>query len=351
MTAATSAPLNFPRREVRHARVRASPTQPPGPGVRRWLWPWVRLGTGVVVIGVLVRQLGPGPFIGAVSGIDGWSLVAGAGIAFLTTLCCAWRWSLVAGQLGVAVSTRTALGACYRSQFLNVATPGGVAGDVVRGLRHGRDVGDTSRALRSVAWERLVGQLVQAALAVPLLLLLPSPVRAVLPRFVVPLLLVAVVAVCGILLLRRVRPGPSSLWSRARRAAAGDLRAALVSRHTLPRLVAASALAVGGHVLTFLIAARTAGSTAPSWQLAPLALIVLLAAALPTNLAGWGPREGVAAWAFGASGAGAELGVATAVVFGLMAVVASLPGAVLLLLSRPRAAGRVDGHHGDLAGA
>jgi hypothetical protein len=116
-------------------------------------------------------------------------------------------------------------------------------------------------------------------------------------------------------------------------------------------LVAASALAVGGHVLTFLIAARTAGSTAPSWQLAPLALIVLLAAALPTNLAGWGPREGVAAWAFGASGAGAELGVATAVVFGLMAVVASLPGAVLLLLSRRRAAGRVDGHDGDLAGA
>ena len=49
------------------------------------------------------------------------------------------------------------------------------------------------------------------------------------------------------------------------------------------------------------------------------------------NIGGWGPREGVAAWAFAAAGLGADQGVATAVVYGVMALVASLPGAAVLV--------------------
>ena len=65
----------------------------------------------------------------------------------------------------------------------------------------------------------------------------------------------------------------------------------------------------------------------------PLALLVMLAAALP-NVGGWGPREGVTAWAFAAAGLGASRGVATAVVYGVMVFVASLPGAAVLV-ARP----------------
>ncbi len=61
----------------------------------------------------------------------------------------------------------------------------------------------------------------------------------------------------------------------------------------------------------------------------PLALLVLLAAALP-NVGGWGPREGMTAWAFAAADLGASRGVATAVVYGVMVFVASLPGAAVL---------------------
>ena len=68
----------------------------------------------------------------------------------------------------------------------------------------------------------------------------------------------------------------------------------------------------------------------PPSELLPLALLVLLAAALP-NIGGWGPREGVTAWAFAAAGLGASLGVATAVVYGVMVFVASLPGAAVLV--------------------
>jgi glycosyltransferase 2 family protein len=49
------------------------------------------------------------------------------------------------------------------------------------------------------------------------------------------------------------------------------------------------------------------------------------------SIGGWGPREGVTAWAFGAGGLGAHRGVSTAVVYGVMVFVATLPGAVVLM--------------------
>ena len=65
---------------------------------------------------------------------------------------------------------------------------------------------------------------------------------------------------------------------------------------------------------------------------------MLLAAALP-NVGGWGPREGVTAWAFAAAGLGASLGVATAVVYGVMVFVATPAGR-----RRPLATGAAERH-------
>ena len=96
-------------------------------------------------------------------------------------------------------------------------------------------------------------------------------------------------------------------------------------------MVAASVVAVAGHVATYVVAARAAGVTAPLTTLLPLTMLVLLAAAIPANLAGWGPREGMAAWAFGAAGLGAAQGVAAAVAFGVLVLAAALPGAAVLL--------------------
>ena len=116
-----------------------------------------------------------------------------------------------------------------------------------------------------------------------------------------------------------------------------DVRRGLLAGRAWPAIVLASALVVAGHVATFLIAARTAGATVPPSRMLPLVLLVLLAAALP-NIGGWGPREGVTAWAFSAAGLGASLGVATAVVYGVMVFVASLPGAAVLVVAWVRAA-------------
>lgn len=276
-------------------------------------WAGVRALGGVAILAVLVWRVGAGPFVDAVPKIDAWPLALVVAISAVTTLCCAWRWSLISHGLGVGVPLPAAVAACYRSQFLNTTLPGGVAGDVHRAWRHGQDAGDLNRAARAVIWDRVAGQVVQTALAVAVLLVLPSPVRSSMPLV---LAVVAALALCALALARPLSGAGPHLAGRAWLA-----------------VVLASSLAVAGHVLTFLIAARVAGSDASVAELLPLALLILLAMGVPLNVAGWGPREGMAAWAFGAAGLGATLGVTTAVVHGVMTFVACLPGAGVLLVA------------------
>jgi uncharacterized membrane protein YbhN (UPF0104 family) len=283
----------------------------------------------VLVLAVLVWRLGTGPFLDGLHTVDGQALGEAVGIAVLTTVCAAWRWKIVAGGLGVELSLPGAVAAYYRSQFLNVTLPGGVVGDVHRGLSHGRDARDISRGLRAVAWERSAGQVVQFVLTVVVLLVLPSPVSSAMPVVAIA----AVVAVLAAVLVARVVTGDDgSVPARIRTALGRDIRDALLSGGAWRGIALASVLVVAGHAVTFLIAARTAGSTAPLSQMLPIALLAMIGAALP-SAAGWGPREGVAAWAFGAAGLGVQQGVTTAVVYGVMVFVACLPGAAVLVVA------------------
>ena len=277
-----------------------------------------RLLGGAAVLGIVVWRVGTGPVLDGLRSVTLTSVVLALVIGLSTTLCCAWRWRLIARELGLSIDFPAAVGSYYRSQFLNTVLPGGVLGDVHRGVSHGRAARATSRGLRAVVWERVAGQTVLVVLTVAVLALLPSPARW-------PALLMGG-ALLAILLL-------VVLW------------AAGVRRHW-PAITVTSVLAATGHATTFLVAARTAGTTASLTLLLPLALLVLLAMAVPANVAGWGPREGMAAWAFAAAGLGASQGVATAVVYGVITFVATLPGVALLLVPAPRLTEPIGGTHG-----
>jgi glycosyltransferase 2 family protein len=310
----------------------------------RTAWTWARIVGAGLTLAVLVWRLGAGPFLDGIRTVDGRVLAAAAALAVLTTVCCAWRWKIVARGLGIDLPLTAAVAAYYRSLFLNVTLPGGVVGDVHRGISHGRDVRNVGRGLRAVACERSAGQVVQFVLTVGVLLVLPSPVRSSMPLVAIA----TVVALCAVVLVARVRPGRGrSRLARAWRTAAGDIRDGLLAGRAWLGIALASALVVGGHAVTFMIAARSAGVTAPPSRMLPLALLVMLVMVLP-SVGGWGPREGATAWVFGAAGLGADRGVSTAVVYGVMVLVASLPGAAFLLLAwcrRTRLPGRREPSH------
>jgi hypothetical protein len=132
---------------------------------------------------------------------------------------------------------------------------------------------------------------------------------------------------------------PATRWRRALGAVAVETRTVLGATGTTLKVAGASLVVVAGHLAVLLVAVRVVGSGTPLTGLVPAALLVLLAAAVPFNIAGWGPREGAAAWAFASAGMTEAQGVTVAAVYGVLATVAALPGVVALLASR-RASGR-----------
>ena len=139
-------------------------------------WARVRVAGGVAVLAVLVWRLGTGPFLdgvrrstpgpcsrGSCSGCRHASAAPGAG---------GWSLERSARHRDGAAA---AAAAYYRSQFLNTMLPGGVLGDVHRGVRHGRAADDVPRSLRAVVWDRWPGRSC-SWLAAVVLLALSSPV-------------------------------------------------------------------------------------------------------------------------------------------------------------------------------
>ena len=197
--------------------------------MRRTAWSWARPLGGVAILAVVVWRVGTGPFVDGLRRVSAWSLVAASchrpghhGVR---------RLALGPGGPRASASTcplRAAVAAYYRSQFLNTTLPGGVVGDVHRGVRHGRDAGDVGRGLRAVGVGTFAGQSVQVVLA--LARARPASVAAALvdarrrPSLAAPRVLVLV------LVVRAIPRHGVSRGARALRAARDDVRDGLLAR-------------------------------------------------------------------------------------------------------------------------
>lgn len=297
------------------------------PTTWRSAWPWLRIAAGLAVIAALVRIVGGEAFLAGVRALDPHAALAALAITALTTACCAWRWQLVLRGLGGNLRAGAALGAYYRSEFLDATLPGGVLGDVYRGVRRGVRASNLGRGLRSVFWERVLGQAMQVLLAAAVLLVLPSPARSAMPLILAGCVVAALIA---LVLLRVLVLHVATRWRDATLTAMRELRG--LSPGSWCGIAVASVAAIAGYAIIFAIAAHAVGIVLPWPRLLPLVMLALVAAAIPFNIAGFGPREGVAAWAFGAAGTGAHSGVAAATLYGILGLVAVAPGGLLLLL-------------------
>lgn len=302
-------------------------------GVKQ-LWPWLRIAGALVILAVLVWQLGTQAFLDGLREVDAAGVVAALVIGFATTVFSAWRWCLVARRLSLRLPLWGAVSEYYRALFLNGVLPAGVLGDVNRAVQHGRESGDVLRGVRAVVLERTAGQIVVIGASVAVVLSTPS----VVPPAVDEIVMIAGIAVI-VLTIAAVVTGMTagkhwirseSKWRRGFAVTLADLRMGLLTRETWPGVSLLSVAALAGHLALFVVAARAAGVTAPVGELLPLMILALLAMGLPLNIGGWGPREGVCALLFGAAGLGSAQGVTVAVVYGVLAFVASLPGAGVL---------------------
>lgn len=311
---------------------------------------FLRLGAGTAVVGALVLHVGTDPFEAGLRRTTLPAVLAAAAMTFVATVCSAWRWSVVVRRLGLPMTLRRAVAAYYRSQFLNATLPAGVVGDVHRAVTHGHDHDRLGLAIRAVAWDRTIGLVVYAVAAAGVVVVLPSPVRPA-PWVATTVILVAAGAVLGALAVRplaarvahrRGRCERTVGWRRLGRLVGlvwvvGADGRALLGRGSPRRALLVSSLAAGtAHTAVMLLAARIAGVTTPLSGLVPVAMVILASTAIPVSVAGWGPREVTAAGLFASTGASADLGVTVTVVYGVLSLLATLPGAMLVLLPRLR---------------
>jgi uncharacterized membrane protein YbhN (UPF0104 family) len=260
-----------------------------------------------------------------------WALSALA-LTVPPLLLSAWRWRFTAGLLGLHLGRWQVVREYYLASFLNQVLPGGVAGDGVRAWRHGRRNGDQGPAWRAVIIERLSGQLAVALLALIVVLGSPmwrDPIAQAMtshaPVFVLALLLVA--GCGGLVASGRIRGRAVSLLVVVWR----DIRRSLLQTHAWPRQLGASVLVVSGYALVFVCSARAIGVATPTATLLALAPPVLLAMLIPLSVAGWGMREGAAAAVWSLAGLPPAQGVAVSLTYGVIVLLASLPGAWWLL--------------------
>ena len=317
----------------------------------------LRVATSLALLAIVAWVVEPGEVLARLSRLDVRWVAAALAVSLAQVVVSAWRWRYTATRLGVALPFGTAVGEYYLATFLNQVLPGGVVGDVSRAWRHhraedgssplseepsaqARTPAPSTSAVHVVILERVSGQVVMlAAAAVAAAVLATAPgtdAPADAGARVAMIAALAAVAgglggalIGGMVALNR-RRGGGRLDGFL-----GDARTALLGS-ALPVQAAVSLLIVASYVAVFVLAARAVGVDASTGLLALTTPPILVAMLIPVSVAGWGLREGAAAALWGIVGLSSADGVAVSVAYGLLVLVSSLPGAVVLLLSPPR---------------
>ena len=298
----------------------------------------MRVGQAVVTLGllVLVWQFADGAdALQVLLSANPWFMLALAALTLHTVLA-AERWRLTADALGLSLSRGHALREYYLAQLVNQTVPGGVVGDAGRAVRS-RDQAGLTIAAQAVIVERFAGQVAVLAtmiIAVAVTTLLPGGLEW--PGWMLALaatITLVSVAVVAVLLAARFVPGRfgtrvAELSRTAAIALAGP-------RLWLPQLLL-SAGTTASILAAFAFSALAVGLALPFGAIVALVPLILLTMLIPITISGWGLREGAAAALLPLAGAAVSESLATSVLFGLLGLVAVLPGAVVVWL-RPRA--------------
>lgn len=285
---------------------------------------FVKILLSLALVWLCFRSVNGGEVWATLSRIHAGAVAACLAFLIGHTLLSAWRWRLVCRALRVAApQPRDALRWTALSVTLSQALPSTVGGDAYRiGVLAGQH--GWPAAARSVIHDRLnglwvLGVLAAAGGAAALWLAGWSPE-------VVLLCMAGAAAVLAI-------PALVRLPSMAKEAA--EFRALLRSGRLIWICVAIHGMTLGA------FASLSAGLQPGSdlwWQAALVAPGVMLVAALPVSLGGWGVREGAMIIALGLFGVAAGEALALSVAYGLMLLVTGALGA-LAWASLPAASG------------
>lgn len=309
--------------------------------VIRKLLPWaVKLALSAGLIWFLLRKVDLGDAMGRLGSGDPLLLAAALAVLLVQFPLAGLRWRAVLAALGEQGSVLGLMRLFWIGNFFNLVLPGAVGGDAIRMWQSNRSGLALQHAINSVMLERVVILETLLLLVTATIPVLTSRVGPVPGAWAFPLLSALGAGGIGFLMLLDRLPSSLRRWRVVQGMAhlAADTRRLFL--RPLPLLITA-VWAVLGHInLSLVVYVAAQALDVPVAFLDCLTLVppVVLVMSLPISIAGWGARELAMVTAFHLVGIPGDAALAVSVAYGLLSIVAGLPGGVLFLLARRRPA-------------
>jgi uncharacterized membrane protein YbhN (UPF0104 family) len=283
----------------------------------------LRIVAGVALLGAAIWYVDPRALARSLSGVDPWLFAAAVGVAILSNLGSALRWSAIARGLGLSASTPRFLVMYGRAVTTNMVLPGAlVGGDMLRSFQLHRLGNPLVASAWSVFLDRASGLWVLCAMSA----LAATGVWFLRPdTSMLPPMLPMYAAVLAALFVAPLLPIPLPTRGRV-----GELAQNL--QRSRPVLVRSAGYSLVVQVLaagTLWICGRSLGLTLSYPLMVAAAAPIFIMAALPIGVAGFGAREAAAVAVLGVLGVPAELAFTTGLLYGLAAVVQGILAAPL----------------------
>jgi glycosyltransferase 2 family protein len=306
------------------------------PGMKRAHWLiFLKVGIGVALFAALYRAAGARGMLTALSDAhvsDFWIACALMGVALAFN---GLRWQVVMRTIERPISVRAALTATFESMFFQQVVPGGVGGDVSRGVR-AYDCGVPPKwAFIGVVIDRGVGllfvavTLAAAALTAHSRLIGAPPFRA--------LLLTSAIIMAGAACAVFLGAFRAPQWLPPRLAAAAELlRANFLCIRSPQFLLLASIYLICStfaYVGSFFFCARALDVIISPWDAAIVVQGMVLVSVLPVSVGGWGLREGAALALLAPLGVDGGRAMAVSVLLGLVLTLLGVFGAFIWFAS------------------
>ncbi len=303
----------------------------------------VKIGITALLLFLILRSVNSRDTAAAMSGVSFQSLLIALLLLFCSTTIASFRWYLIMQRIGFCQGYLFFLKSYFKGAFFNQGLPTSVGGDGLRildcsrSLKNGQkrgEPGSAEDAFFGVFIDRIIGLAGLLLLNISALLLnhtlLPATVYY-------PLLFILSCLTCGLIALFFLRKFRIFTTGRY----LGYLGRLSERYFQVYSSIRSISIQLGLSIIThlcamsaFYVLGRATGLDFPLQVYLVLVPPVILLTLVPISLAGWGVREGAMVGFFLMIGADKSRVLTFSILFGLTAMVASLPGLMVYLTQK-----------------
>jgi hypothetical protein len=292
----------------------------------------IRLLVSVSILAVILRSIDVRPaFQVVVDARPEWLLLALV-MQFCSTAASAYRWQLIMRNLGFGQSFSFYWDSYFKGMFFNQGLPTSIGGDALRVLDVAARGFRKRDALYGIAIDRITGLGALLLLALLAHLVYPDLLPGHVYHPILWLSAAGLLALAGLSLLGRWRWLDRYPQLAILNTASNRLLQAVSGRRFV--LIASSLLIPLLAMLGFFAVGRALGLRYDLLTYLAIVPPALVLTVIPISIAGWGVREGALVGLFSLIGADKTVVLMMSLVYGLMLILVSLPGLVVLLRGR-----------------